>query len=95
LNGQKSQQFIQEIIDKFEDHRSLEASKKLVLEALLLHRQKNFDDKKGYFSATNELKITALSKFSQCCKASVSKAKTGRQLSDCNNNAYSFDIIIK
>ncbi|CAC9969933.1 Mosaic protein LGN [uncultured Gammaproteobacteria bacterium] len=51
LNGQKSQQFIQEIIDKFEDHRSLEASKKLVLEALLLHRQKNFDDKKGYFSA--------------------------------------------
>ena len=51
LNGQKSQQFIQEIIGKFEDHRSLEASKKLVLEALLLHRQKNFDDKKGYFSA--------------------------------------------
>jgi hypothetical protein len=46
----KSQQFIQEIIDKFEGHRSLEASKKLVLEALLLHRQKNFDNKKGYFS---------------------------------------------
>jgi tetratricopeptide (TPR) repeat protein len=52
LNGQKSQQFIQEIIGKFEDYGSLKVSKKLVLEALLLHRQKNFDDKKGYFSAS-------------------------------------------
>ncbi|SMN14644.1 High-affnity carbon uptake protein Hat/HatR [uncultured Candidatus Thioglobus sp.] len=52
LNGQKSQQFIQKIIGKFEDYGSLKVSKKLVLEALLLHRQKNFDDKKGYFSAS-------------------------------------------
>ncbi|WP_241832160.1 tetratricopeptide repeat protein, partial [Bathymodiolus thermophilus thioautotrophic gill symbiont] len=52
LNDQKSQQFIQEIIDTFGGYGSLKISEKLVLEALLLHRQKNFDDKEGDFNAS-------------------------------------------
>ncbi|OJA03530.1 tetratricopeptide repeat protein, partial [Bathymodiolus thermophilus thioautotrophic gill symbiont] len=52
LNDQKSQQFIQEVVDTFGDYGSLKISEKLILEALLLHGQKNFDDKKGNFNVS-------------------------------------------
>jgi len=65
LNDQKSQQFIQEIVDTFEDYSSLKISEKLVLEALLLHGQKNFDDKRGNFNASLGLLYLYTAQYSQ------------------------------